>query len=359
MVPTVSFTFNPPTDLTDTSIDSTHVSLSWGPSTHIDASSTSLLLHLDSSFADSSINNIMFTGGTIDNTNFKFGGGSAVFAAAGDCSTPITPGGPLDLTTGDFTIEGWVFYTTASVQQIFLSAWSFGAPTTGGWRIYSATTGLQLQAQGSGGGTGAFSSSVNLITNAWNHFAAVRSGNSLNVFINGVIGDDPGSVLSPFDLGPVAPVLYMGRSDNSGIQNTWLVGNLDEIRITKAALYTASFTPPSAPFVGPTDPPPAYTIYRDGIELNQVLGGGVVTYTDYSVSPSETHVYEVAAQDGADDLLSDFSNTLTVTIPLSQGNAYGKFAAALTYPPFVLANIKGIRPRVYMPLEDITVRIKQ
>lgn len=35
------------------------------------------------------------------------------------------------------------------------------------------------------------------------------------------------------------------------------------------------------------------------------------------------------------------------------------FAPAATYPPVMLANVKGIKPRIYVPIQNTTVSTKQ
>lgn len=76
--------------------------------------------------------------------------------------------------------------------------------------------------------------------NTWVHFALVRNGTDLSVYINGTaLSRTISTAISTNDLGDVAGTLKVGY----GLD--YLPGWLDEIRITKIAEWTGNFTPPS------------------------------------------------------------------------------------------------------------------
>ena len=79
--------------------------------------------------------------------------------------------------------------------------------------------------------------------NTWTHIAVTREGQILRVFINGVvaISIDSASTLW-YEQGGGTFKIGAGYANNFG------VGYIDEFRIRKEAVYTADFTPPTAPF---------------------------------------------------------------------------------------------------------------
>lgn len=77
----------------------------------------------------------------------------------------------------------------------------------------------------------------------WQHFALVRNGNDLNLYMEGVKGagtaDVTGLTLHALD---TAAIFYIGGADDSG---AGFDGNIDNFRYTKGvARYTENFTPP-------------------------------------------------------------------------------------------------------------------
>jgi len=188
----------------------------------------------------------------------------------------------------------------------------------------------------------------------WVHWAIVRASGIMTMFINGV--KSPTS--RPWMNASATPsIIAFGRTASaSGGQAN---GGVDDVRVTAGiALYTASFTPPTASYPNP-GPPPGYIVYRDGVEIGQVTTLNSTTFLDLQVVPGQTYSYTVAAQDGSDNPQSDPSAALLVTVPFAPQTVFGGFAAAEAFPPIQLANLAGIKPRVYVPIENNTVRTKQ
>jgi uncharacterized repeat protein (TIGR02543 family) len=85
---------------------------------------------------------------------------------------------------------------------------------------------------------------------AWHHIAAVRSGNNLVVYVDGVsagtatfTGSVKTGISSPLDIGGLTTA-------NGGYFDTNnFTGRLSNVRISKTALYTAAFTPSSSSLV--------------------------------------------------------------------------------------------------------------
>jgi hypothetical protein len=162
----------------------------------------------------------------------KFGTGSMAFDGTGDwLSLPSTQ----NLIFGrNFTIECWLYPSTLSGNQgIFASSGErFGLIREGNHIYWLGTPDVA-------------GSSGTLTINTWHHIAVSRSGGTLRLFVNGVLGGS-GATTEVNNLFP----WYVGANQDLEAFN----GYIDDLRITKNyARYTTTFTPPSAAFpnIGP------------------------------------------------------------------------------------------------------------
>lgn len=177
----------------------------------------------------------------IDAAQSKFGGNSLLLDGTGDYLT--SPDSPdWDLGGGDFTIDFWVRQPTVQIGipvANYINAskgWLVQLTGTSAFFYYSVdgTTALNKAAP----------SGHSMVANTWYHIAVVRSGNNLLWFVNGVSLGAPGDVTGLTLWNSSAP-LSIG-ADGAGGQP--VNGNLDEVRISKVARWTAAFTPPPAPY---------------------------------------------------------------------------------------------------------------
>lgn len=224
-----------------------------------------ILLHMDgtngsTSFPDSGPNNLTVTAnGTaqVTTSSPEFGTGALITPLATDSiSVPCPASGPLDLTSGDFTIEFW--YWPTSVSSVNCEIFEIGMGPSyldGGIMLYqtgspdSSQLDFQLQVVPTGLISGS-SPGGSLIANAWNAIAFCRQGNRFYMFVNGV-GSALGAPTS-------SPLLWGGGTMKlgHGLWTNTLAGNkFDDLRITKGvALYTANYTP-SGPLTSPATQP--------------------------------------------------------------------------------------------------------
>lgn len=218
----------------------------------------SLLLHFDgvngaTATTDSSIfsNPITLTGAAaLTTTNPKFGSASLgnLSTFGNSASIPVVTAGPLDLSTGDFTVELSALLNgfPGNTQSQFLIAC---VPATGSnWFIRvvgTAGPGGQLNADF---GTGVLNGNA-LTLNTWTAIALVRKGNNFGLFQNGTpVG---GVVALAGSIGPSDVVITIGDAPNGG--SFGFNGQIDEVRITKSALYTpgVAYVPTTAAFANP------------------------------------------------------------------------------------------------------------
>lgn len=227
-----------------------------------DFASVSLLLHCDgtnnsTTFTDVTGKTVTAGGNAkISTTQSKFGGASAAFDGNGDyLRVPYATS--LDLGSGDFTVEAFIYVTAYSSGYACLcGTYTFGTVDGGsqnsGWLVGIGPTGKLLFGWGNNGAfTTLVESSGAVGTGAWKHVAVVRSGTALKLYINGT---NDGSATKSDNITVSKSYLYVGsynRSDTPYQAANSINGYIDEVRITKGvARYTgSSLTPPSAAFL--------------------------------------------------------------------------------------------------------------
>jgi hypothetical protein len=168
--------------------------------------------------------NVTLVNAQVSTTQSKFGGTSLSFPGSNSWLTiPDSPN--LQMGTGDFTIEGWVYFSTAGVAYGLISK---GTSTTG-WSV-DITTANKLQFNYT---TSSLTGATTLSINTWYYFAVVRSGSgtgNLKIYLNGTAdATSAGAVTDNFNNTDTMFVALDRTSTNA------LVGYLDEVRITKLA----------------------------------------------------------------------------------------------------------------------------
>lgn len=211
---------------------------------HCDGTNGSTTFIDESSFA-----HVMTCAGAaaVTTTNPKFGTGALGLPGGGSSwlSTPIDAS--LDLSATVFTVQFWFRPTAADIAS--------SSPTylmgcrnninTSGFTIYYVGTSGQIAAQMFGGGASVTNIPPTLVAGQWYHLAYVYDGVQFQLYINGV-GTGAAAVAGPFNTFNT-PQMRFGADVFAGITQTW-DGAIDDIHITKYAIYTSNFTPPAAPF---------------------------------------------------------------------------------------------------------------
>ena len=103
-------------------------------------------------------------------------GGSGYFDGTGDYLT-ATANAAFTFGTGDFTVEAWIYLTATGNSGIQCN----GPASAGSFAFYVVSTKLQIDYYGGTSLTGAST----LAINAWHHVAAIRSGSTLSIYLNG------------------------------------------------------------------------------------------------------------------------------------------------------------------------------
>jgi hypothetical protein len=195
----------------------------------------------NSGFKDSSQFNFPITrnGNTTQGTFTPYGSNWSNYITGGAYET-VPQNTAFSFGTGDFTVEFWINLnsyrtTVGAYYDCFVALGNY----TNSPYFRVTPTGKPDVGLVSVGMTG----STTLQLRTWYHFAAVRSGTSAKLYINGVLD---ASVTSSDSLGNSSAV-YIGTSQ-WGVGNEYMDGYISNIRIIKGtALYTAAFTPSVVP----------------------------------------------------------------------------------------------------------------
>jgi hypothetical protein len=184
---------------------------------------------------------IMYTSGEIDElTNNITAQGSILFNTTSYLTTPASANYAFG--TGDFTVECWVYITTAAASASFIGSWT-GTAATSAWLFTQGTTSTNLRFGVSDGTTTTFVEGTGgLSLNKWIHIAAVRTSGNIVLYANGV------SVYSGAltqNISVSSQALQINGVNGLTFMSTCYITNL---RIVKGvAVYTGAFTVPTKP----------------------------------------------------------------------------------------------------------------
>lgn len=213
------------------------------PTTNLTAiSGTSLLTLQNAAFTDNSTNNFVITpfGNTTVTGNSPFntvGYWSNYFdGATSYLSVPVTSS--AFTLNGDFTIEAWVYRAPSGIMTMFdtrtggnYTDWVVGLNASGQFDFVTV------------GGAGVRITTTETVTpNVWTHVACVRQGSTVKVYFNGVASVNTATYGTTIT--PASSVGYIGGSKDP----VYSTGYMSNLRLVKGtAVYTANFTPPTAP----------------------------------------------------------------------------------------------------------------
>jgi hypothetical protein len=191
------------------------------------------------------------TNTTSDTSIKKFGYGSARFDGTAELVWASDSSLELD---GDFTIEFWLYLDALpgvhGMVPIAKRDLNGTAPGTWGIKVLpssGSSSDIEWWDFHLSGGANYLMGQVTAAT--WHHIAISRTGLIQNFYVDGVQG---AAIQTAVDYTNTNYPLRLGRWVTSFQEG--LVGNIDELRITKGVgRYTGAFTPPAAPFTAGTD----------------------------------------------------------------------------------------------------------
>lgn len=172
----------------------------------------------------------------------KFGGSSLYFDGNGDY-IKFQPNAALNMSSGDFTIEAWVYPTATSSQVLFLGQGDLVAQANTSYQFILYAAGGCVAYVGS---TTYTAGTLSPTANVWSHVAMVRNGSAFSIYLNGTqVGTTTISGAINDGLTTWPPTLVGDLRNNTSN----FVGYIDDFRITKGiARYTSNFVPPASAF---------------------------------------------------------------------------------------------------------------
>ena len=225
-------------------------------------------------------------------------GGSGYFDGSGDYLTTSTSVLP---TTGDFTAETWFNQTTsANTILVYLRG---GTGSYAALRIGCSAGGIYLL-MALTDGTWTVNSGVisTVVLNMWNHVAVVRSGGTITMYLNGV------SIYSTTAIGSGSALMAgasseIGRMVN-GATPDYFAGYMSNLRVVTSAVYTAAFTPPTAPVTAITNTSLLLNFTNGGI-YDASMNSNMETVGNTQVSSTQAKYGTTSAYfDGTGDVLT-------------------------------------------------------
>lgn len=216
-------------------------------------SGTQLLLNYTNAgiYDATTLNNMETVGNAqVSTAQAKWSAGSVLFDGSGD-NLSMPKSSPLDMGSGNFTLEWWMYPTTTS-QNANACIISSGNATWG-------TGAVVIDCGGNASNKVRFVTNPNgaavvdpnaWTVNTWTYFAFVRNGNTLTLYRNGT------SVASNTSMNTWQNTINFnfnnatkiggGNWDGAG---SYFTGYIEDLRVTKGiARYTSNFTAPTAPF---------------------------------------------------------------------------------------------------------------
>lgn len=262
---------------------------------------TSLLTCQSNYFKDNSTNNFAITATGTPSVQrfspFSMGsaystsviGGSGYYNGSTDYLTAAN-NAAFAFGSGDFTVEFWMYsaQTNASSTNpaLLVGHVTSGGATNTNWGIYLGfpTLAGNIAFYASDGTTFqvALGSSVTLVNNsAWNHIAVTRSGSSFYMFINGT---QAATATWAGTISSTSRPLAIGFNTTSQYYN----GYISNLRLVKGtALYTAAFTPPTAPLTAITNTSLLLNTINGGIYDN-AMQNNLITVGNAQISTTQS-----------------------------------------------------------------------
>jgi len=201
-------------------------------------------------------------------------GGSGYFDGSGDyLSAPSNAA--LTFGTGDFTVEFWV-YLTANAPN-FCKFYATGTSANNFTIETQSTTNTLAVTDYTA--TVFFTSSTALTLNTWTHVAVSRSGTAMKLFQNGTqVGS---STNSTNFAGSTALIGSVGST-------AFVTGYISDVRVVKGtAVYTTTFTPPTAPLTAVANTSLLLNYTNGGI-IDNAMMNNLETVGDTKISTAQS-----------------------------------------------------------------------
>lgn len=227
-------------------------------------------------------------------TSAVYGGSAYLEGTSSYLYTPASTA--FDLGGGDFTVEGWYYWNGLNATPHFFQI-GVGPGFTSRWNVYRDTPNFRLFANNGGTVTG-ITTTTAVPTNTWFHLAVTKLGSTTTLFLNGTSIGTSTSVNYPSGTFFAA----IGTQPISPVSSDYFSGYVSNFRIVKGtAVYTANFTPPTAPLTAITNTQLLLNMTNAGI-YDSAMVNDMQTAGDAKVSTAQAKFGTTsAAFDGTGD----------------------------------------------------------
>ena len=173
--------------------------------------------------------------------------GSSSLKFAGGDTLLIDQTNDLNI-NGDFTLETWVYvntnpanvYGSSTDSHMIASCWYDNSNNSNWQLLYNSNNEIAFVTGQNGG-----SIKAPAALNTWHHVAVVGSGNNIKMYLNGTELSDTIQNHNNFNSN-LSKKIYIGSREMLHESNRmYLNGYLQDLRISKKAVYTGCFVPPS------------------------------------------------------------------------------------------------------------------
>jgi hypothetical protein len=215
--------------------------------------------------------------------------------------------GDFELASGDFTVAAWLFpHVDGSGYQPVITHASHSG--NAGWGIWYQANKLQFFVNNAN--TTVYITSGTFTANEWTHVAAVRTGNTIKLFING--DEDVSTSISDFTNSTTTLTIGASPNWNSTYYYTGIISNILVLKGT--ALYTGDFTPPTSKYTAITNTK-LLTCQSNRFVDNSASGHAITPTGNPAVStfgPFLTSAVYDAAVNGASSSPLDYQTYLSI-----------------------------------------------
>jgi hypothetical protein len=275
-------------------------------------------------------------------TQSKFGGTSIYFPETSGQQLLVGPGAP-NAGSGDFTIEGWVYFTKLPGNgDSGYMMWVSSSPEP---YILFNNTQIGLGA----GGYPAFTrTGGNWPINTWIHIAVVRNSGTLRCYENGV---EFGTAVT----GSTYNYTAFGRFGKFGDDRGRWQGYMDEFRVSNIARYTSNFTPSTQPFVN--DANTLLLIHADGTNNSTVFvddNGTTSRYKLQTLPVNDVVISTAQSKFGGSSALFDGDGDHLITYNFPNDDIVGDFTLELWARFDILPATQTIGGGAYMMIYNCT-----
>ena len=168
----------------------------------------------------------------------KFGSGMGLLDGTGDRFS-ITTSSDFGFGTGDFDVEAWIYISDDTGTETLFD-FRAGSDTDNGLHVYFVDRKPKVYI----GNTEILAPNVTLTNTTFYHVSVTRVGNTLSLFIDGLLQQN---IVNTTDLGTTKPLIIGSKYDGSS--SDWQ-GRVDDVRIRKGTgVNSAPGSAPTAPKV--------------------------------------------------------------------------------------------------------------